>query len=86
MIQPSGSGESGVYISSGQVYQEVRGLSATVTRLEAKIDSLTERLVAREELLQDHEDRLRALERKVWAAAGAGAAVGAAAGWLSRVL
>lgn len=77
MIQPSGSGEPGVYISSGQVYQEVRGLSATVTRLEAKIDSLTERLVAREELLQDHE---------VWSAAGAGAAVGAVAGWLLRLV
>lgn len=76
------TGSEGVYISSGQVYQEVRTLAETVTRMDAKLDGLTERLVAREDLLQDHEERLRALERKVWAAAGAGATVGAVGGWL----
>lgn len=76
------TGGDGVYISSGQVYQEVRTLAATVTRMDSKLDSLVERLASREALLQDHEDRLRALERKVWAAAGAGATVGALGGWL----
>lgn len=81
-----GSSGSGVYISSSQVYDEVRTLAATVTRMDAKLDGLAERWAAREDLLQDHEDRLRALERKVWAAAGAGATVGAAAGWLSGLV
>lgn len=85
MSQRQESG-SGVHISAGQVYQEVRGLSESVTRLEVKIDSLTERLAAREEVLQDHKDRISSLERKAWTAAGAGAAVGAASGWLLRLV
>lgn len=81
-----GSTGSGVYISSSQVYDEVRTLAATVTRMDAKLDGLAERWAAREDLLQDHEDRLRALERKVWVASGCAGAAGTAAGWIVGML
>lgn len=88
--------DPGVYISPAQTYQEVRGLSQAVGRIEGKLDqALRENADLRGDV-QDHEDRLRRLEaapkttdlaprvqeveKLVWRAAGAAGVVGAAAG------
>lgn len=58
--------DPGVYISPAQMYQEVRGLAATMTRVETKLDGLRDDNRALTDDLADHETRLRALERSRW--------------------
>ncbi|MFE1749013.1 hypothetical protein ACFW88_00405 [Streptomyces anandii] len=74
--------DPGVYISSAQMYQEMRSLHDAVTRMETKLDGLSGQTTT----IADHETRIRALERSRWplpslaALTGlAGAATGAAA-------
>lgn len=50
-----------------------------LARIETKIDLFLLRS-------DDHETRLRALERKVWVAAGAATALGGAAGTVAQML
>jgi hypothetical protein len=54
--------DPGVYISSGQMYQEMRSLHDVVTRVDSKLDALS----GQAQQIQDHETRLRALERGRW--------------------
>ncbi|MFE2600096.1 hypothetical protein ACFXCZ_27015 [Streptomyces sp. NPDC059396] len=54
--------EPGVYISQGQVYQEVRVLSETVGRIEHKLDGVLADTRDIRGDVADHESRLRALE------------------------
>lgn len=58
--------DPGVYISSAQMYQEMRALHDAVTRVETKLDGLRDDNAAVREDLADHEMRLRALERGRW--------------------
>lgn len=58
--------DPGVYISPAQMYQEVRGLSATVGRIEHKIDGILDDTKDIRGDVLDHETRLRALERARW--------------------
>lgn len=74
--------DPGVYISSAQMYQEMRSLHDAVTRMDTKLDGLAGQSVT----IADHENRIRSLERGRWplpslaALTGlAGAATGAAA-------
>lgn len=83
----------GVVIASGQVYAEVRQLSTAMTRMEGKIDAMSERSGRAE---QDREDdlkarsemnrRLTSVERKLWVATGAVGSVCTVIGWLSHYL
>ncbi|MGX1908989.1 hypothetical protein ACWIID_09020 [Streptomyces phaeochromogenes] len=50
--------DPGVYISSAQMYQEMRSLHDVVTRVDSKLDALAGQAVQ----INDHENRLRALE------------------------
>lgn len=50
--------DPGVYISSAQMYQEMRSLHDVVTRVESKLEALTGQAVQ----INDHETRLRVLE------------------------
>ncbi|OQR64789.1 hypothetical protein B6E66_07465 [Streptomyces maremycinicus] len=75
---------SGVYISSAQMYQELRSLSDGVTRVETKLDSIGQGLHDVDKDVADHEARIRSLERARWPlptlgvlAGVAGAATGA---------
>ena len=52
-------------------------VAVILARVEAKLDRLVDDK-------RDHEDRIRALERKVWAAAGAATAAGGAIGVLGQ--
>ncbi len=68
------------------MYQEMRSLHDTVARVETKLDGLREGLRDVTSDLQDHETRLRSLERGRWPlptigvlAGLAGAATGAVA-------
>jgi hypothetical protein len=54
--------DPGVYISSAQMYQEMRSLHDVVTRVDSKLDALS----GQAQQIQDHETRLRALERGRW--------------------
>lgn len=54
--------DPGVYISSAQMYQEMRSLHDVVTRVDSKLDALS----GQGRQLQDHETRLRTLERGRW--------------------
>ncbi|MCX4578103.1 hemolysin XhlA family protein [Streptomyces sp. NBC_01571] len=78
--------DPGVFISSGQMYQELRSLSDGVTRVETKLDGIGQGLTELGKDVADHESRLRTLERARWPmptigvlAGLAGAATGAVA-------
>ncbi|MDT6983773.1 hypothetical protein ACFSUJ_12365 [Streptomyces lusitanus] len=76
--------DPGVYISSAQMYQEVRDLAQTVGRIESKIDGILDETKDIRADISDHELRIRTLERARWPlptigvlAGVAGAATGA---------
>ncbi|GAA3956599.1 MULTISPECIES: hypothetical protein [Streptomyces] len=78
--------DPGVYISTGQMYQEVRDLAQTVSRIESKIDGILDDTKDIRADIADHELRIRTLERARWPmptigvlAGVAGAATGAIA-------
>ncbi|NJP73285.1 hypothetical protein HCJ99_20865 [Streptomyces sp. C1-2] len=78
--------DPGVYISTAQMYQEVRDLAQTLSRVESKVDSFLDEAKDIRADVQDHEIRLRTLERARWPlptlgvlAGIVGAATGAAA-------
>jgi septal ring factor EnvC (AmiA/AmiB activator) len=72
--------DPGVYISSAQMYQEMRSLHDVVTRVETKLDAFTTTAQNLGQDIADHESRLRILEKALWRAAGAAAVVGAGVG------
>jgi hypothetical protein len=78
--------DPGVYISSAQMYQEMRSLHDAVTRVDSKLDGLSGQAAN----IQDHETRIRALERGRWplptiaTLAGVAGAVTGAVSLLSR--
>lgn len=94
--------DPGVYISSAQMYQELRSLSDGVTRVETKLDTIGQglsdvgkdvadhetRLRALEAMpkTSDHADRLSSLERMVWKASGGAAVLGAGAGIVVQIM
>lgn len=61
-----GSDPAGVYISSAQMYQELRSLSDGLTRVETKLDGIGQGLTDLGKDVADHETRLRTLERARW--------------------
>jgi hypothetical protein len=78
--------DSGVYISTTQMYDEVKDLSKAVARIESKVDRFLDEAKDIRSDVQDHELRLRTLERARWPlptigvlAGVAGVATGAAA-------
>ncbi|MFG2679165.1 hypothetical protein [Streptomyces sp. NPDC048392] len=78
--------DPGVYISTAQMFQEVRDLAQTVGRIESKVDSFLDEAKDIRSDVQDHELRIRTLERARWPlptigvlAGVAGAATGALA-------
>ncbi|MBQ0947641.1 hypothetical protein ACFWMH_10645 [Streptomyces tendae] len=78
--------ETGVWVSNGQMYQEVRDLAQTVGRIESKIDGILDDTKDIRSDISDHELRIRTLERARWPmptigvlAGVAGAATGALA-------
>lgn len=58
--------DPGVYISPAQMYQEVRGLSETVGRIESKLDGILDDAKDLRKDFADHETRIRTLERGRW--------------------
>lgn len=58
--------DAGVYISTAQMYQEMRSLHDALNRIDAKLDALAQRDQAASETLTDHETRLRQLEKARW--------------------
>ena len=81
---------TGVYISSAQMYGEVRGLALTVGRIESKLDSILDDAKDLRKDLADHETRIRTLERSRWplptigVLAGVGGAVTGALALMAR--
>lgn len=78
--------DPGVFISNAQMYQEVRDLAQTVSRIESKLDNILDDAKDIRSDVQDHELRIRTLERARWPlptigvlAGVAGAATGAVA-------
>jgi len=68
--------ENGIYISTGQVYEEVKALTQTVTRIESKVDGfITEAKDIRADVA-DHETRIRVLESGRWPLPAFGALTG----------
>lgn len=58
--------DTGVFISNGQMYQELRSLSDGLTRVETKLDGIGQGLTDLGKDVADHESRLRTLERARW--------------------
>lgn len=69
---------SGVYISQGQIYQELRRQSDILVRLTVQLER------------GRYEERLSALERRVWSAAGTAGGLGGGLGgllvWLTQLI
>ncbi|MFG2307677.1 hypothetical protein ACGFS9_03140 [Streptomyces sp. NPDC048566] len=78
--------DPGVYISSSQMYQEMRSLHDALTRVETKIDGFNGTVKTITDDVTDHESRIRTLEQTVWRAAGGAAVLGAGAGVLAQYL
>jgi hypothetical protein len=68
------------------MYQELRALSDSLTRVETKLDTIGQGLSEVGKDVADHESRIRALEQTVWRAAGGAAVLGAAAGVIAQFL
>ncbi|MCW8217136.1 hypothetical protein H5I60_10940 [Streptomyces griseolus] len=80
--------DPGVYIPPAQMYQELRSLSDSLTRVETKLDGIGQGLTDLGKDVADHETRLRALERARWPLPTIGAltgVAGAAAGVLALI-
>lgn len=58
----------GVYVSTSQLYEEVRRVADALIRLETKLESTLDQVAAADvemtKRLDDHETRLRALEER----------------------
>ena len=61
-----GPSDLGVYISSAQMYTEMRSLSDGLTRVETKLDGIAQGLTDLGKDVADHETRIRTLERGRW--------------------
>lgn len=70
--------DPGVYISSAQMYQEMRSLHDAVNRVETKVDAFNSQVKGITDDLADHESRLRSLERARWPLPTLGALAGVA--------
>ena len=68
--------DPGVFISSAQMYQEVRSLHDAVSRVEAKLDGIRDDTKAQAATAQDHEARIRRLEAARWPLPSLGALCG----------
>jgi septal ring factor EnvC (AmiA/AmiB activator) len=78
--------ETGVVITTTQMYQELRSLSNGVTRVETKLDGIAQGLTDLGKDVADHETRIRVLEQKIWRAAGSAAVLAAGGGLLAQYL
>ena len=58
--------DPGVFISSAQMYQELRSLSDGLTRVETKLDGIGQGLNDLGKDVADHETRIRTLEKARW--------------------
>lgn len=68
--------DPGIYISPSQMYDEVKTLTQTVSRIESKVDGfITEAKDIRADVA-DHETRIRALEGARWPLPAFGALTG----------
>ncbi|WP_432051841.1 hypothetical protein [Streptomyces xiamenensis] len=75
MSPPDDGQEPGsVYISAAQIYSEVRRQSDLLLRLSVQLED------------GRYEERIRALERRVWTACGAAAVIGSAGSWAVQLL
>ncbi|MCX4581984.1 hypothetical protein [Streptomyces sp. NBC_01481] len=70
--------DPGVYISSAQMYSEMRSLHDAVTRVETKLDGFNSQAKAITDDVSDHETRIRALKRARWPLPTIGVLAGAA--------
>lgn len=70
--------DPGVYISPAQMYQEMRSLHDTVSRVEIKLDGIRDDNKVLTDELADHEARLRRLEGARWPLPTVGALAGVA--------
>ena len=69
----------GVVVTLTQIYDQILEMRSDVTDIKTKLETLTSKT-------DDHESRIRSLERQVWAAGGAGGALGGFLTYLISVL
>lgn len=75
--------EGFVTISNREVYDRLGLVQSQVAELSVKLDPVAVAIARVEAELNDHENRLRALERRAWVIAGGAAVMGGAAGALA---
>ncbi|MGW6695561.1 hypothetical protein ACWF62_17475 [Rhodococcus sp. NPDC054953] len=67
--------------------ERLRGVMATgIAEIKGELKAALQRTDTAEEDIRQLETRVSALERRVWTASGAAAAVGGAAGWLAQAM
>ena len=62
-------------VTGPDLLRRLDDLTAIVSRLAAKFDAIPDKI-------DDHEGRIRGLERRLWIASGAAATVGTGIGWV----
>ncbi|MCO1575038.1 hypothetical protein M8C13_04595 [Crossiella sp. SN42] len=77
MAPDPGTGEAGVVIPLSEVYREVREMHNETKEVRSELGALRTELRAELRPVNDHESRIRSLERKVWIASGLAAGAGA---------
>lgn len=63
-----------------------RDIWEKLDRIESSVSGIPEKLSTHDKRIEDHETRLRAVERRVWAALGAAAVLGGSAGAVASLL
>ena len=78
--------ETGIVISFAQMYEAIQAVSTEVTKqggtlkaIDAKLDNLVT-------ATEDHESRIRTLEKKVWGASGVAGSIGGFVGYVISLL
>ena len=75
--------EGFVTISNREVFDRLGLVQSQVAELSVKLDPVAVSIARVEADLHDHENRMRALERRAWVIAGGAAVMGGAAGALA---
>lgn len=76
----------GMTITLRDVYEDVRAQKELLQHMSAKIDKIATTHDVHSSKLDDHESRIRDLEKLVWRASGIAAFIGAAAGTVVNLL
>jgi len=78
--------ETGVVISFAQMYEAIQAVSTEVTKQGGTLKEINTKLDNLVTDTEDHESRIRTLEKKVWGASGLAGSLGGLLGYIASIL